>query len=115
MKLIYCLFFSLAAATSSFAGSPEQSEDALPALNTVIGKIGEQNILLSDVEDKEINRLRSELYEALLTAFQTKAVGSLRENKSEYNQYQIPKISEKEIKAFYRQNQLNEGHHESLL
>ncbi len=103
MKFITGLLFALVAATSAYA---ESTSNALPNHNTIIGKIGDQNILLGDIENQTINRLRGELYQAILAAFQNSSAVTLRDKDPQYGQFTIAPISDSDIEKFYRDNQL---------
>jgi len=87
----------------------------LTETDPVIGQIGSKKILLSAVEDKEINDLRINLYKAINTKLRTQALKELAKTDKTFQNTSTTKISDKEAKAFYNKNQLAQrGPFESL-
>jgi len=103
---LYCLAVALLTATSAFAGSLLQSTQALPNHSTVIGKIGNKDIHLGDIENRDINKLRIQLYEAIMVAFQQSAAKTLVDENTKYSEFKPQKIAENDIEAFFYSNQL---------
>jgi protein-disulfide isomerase len=106
MKLNYCLLASLMTLSSAFAAPATEVNIALPNHDTVIGKVGEKEIRLGDVENQNINKLRGDLYTAIMAAFQQQAVDALKESNPKYQEFKDPIVTESDIETFYERNQL---------
>ncbi len=74
--------------------------------NPVIASVDGNIITVQDIEDKQINDLRAELYKRLESKMQLQALKKLSEKYPKYTLNLQPEISDKAISDFYRQNNL---------
>ncbi len=83
--------------------------------NPIIGEIDSISIQITDIEDKQINELRHQLYEALLFQLKKNAIRKLAAKYPRYNKKASVNITDREAKAFYEANNLaSRGSYEQL-
>jgi protein-disulfide isomerase len=75
----------------------------------IIAKVQGKNIRLKDVEDKKINDLRKQLYQALTEKIKLLALKKLSATNKNFKKQADFKISDKEVKLFYNLNQSSIG------
>jgi len=81
-------------------------ENCTGAENPIIASVDGNVITVQDIEDKQINDLRAELHKRLESKMQLQALKKLSEKYPKYKLNLQPKISDKTINDFYRQNNL---------
>ncbi|MCP4752818.1 MAG: thioredoxin domain-containing protein [Proteobacteria bacterium] len=83
--------------------------------NPVIAKVGSSPITIAEIEDKQINDLRSQLYERLNQKLHEKGLEKLGKKFPEFAKEPDLNISDNTIKEFYKSNNLkNRGSFEQL-
>ncbi|MDT8447126.1 MAG: thioredoxin domain-containing protein [bacterium] len=83
------------------------ADPLLDQKDPIVGKINGSVVRLSEIEDKELNELRVQLYEAIEQKFKQKALQELSKSDKDFQARPALKISEKEVKAFYDKNGLS--------
>lgn len=109
---LICLLFPLF--SLSLQASPLQK--GMGGINPVIGQIGNKLIAVQDVENKQINELRAELYKQLKSKLQLLALQNLARTNPAYRLDYQPSITDTDARDFYFKNNLqNRGTLEALL
>ena len=78
----------------------------LNSQNPVVAQIGTQPVRLQSLEDKKINTLRKQLYQAISLKLRVKALQQLGKSHSRYVTKTEPEVTDQEIADFYATNRL---------
>ncbi|MDH5559872.1 MAG: thioredoxin domain-containing protein [Deltaproteobacteria bacterium] len=76
--------------------------------DSVLAKIGKEEITLQDIEDRKVNQLRKNLYDEIKVRVQAKLVEKLMKDYPKYSKRKKPDISKEAIMKFYNANSLNQ-------
>lgn len=98
--------FAISVALFSGTGLLQAADAPLLASDSVIGTVGGKTVQLSDIETKKINELRIQLHDALQEAYIQHAVKQLSADSSDYTLPAPVEVSEQQVEAFYRNNNL---------
>jgi len=108
IKRLALLCLILAWIPSSFAQIFNQE-------NPVVAKIGSKELRLNDIEDKQINDLRKQLFDKISAKIKERAIKQLAFSDSQYSKSPNFQVTDSQIKEFYTKNNLStRGSYEKL-
>lgn len=98
VSFVLCFLPILMISNTTYAQS---QKDNLFSQNPVIANVDSEPIRIQDIEDKKINELRTQLYEALVLKIQSKSLEKLAKKYPKYAVEPKINISDQHVKQFY--------------